>query len=199
MLNDALFIALAIVANGACVAIAWRDKAALAALTASDAAALARELRALPHEERRPELQRRSPPGSWERRLAEALADAQDERARVAATNELLAEVDHTISACAGRDWAVVRIAAKASLLLAVVSWLAGAAGPAILSIGALGFTGALVAAAAGRAARAEARRQRGAIDALVAAVTAPRTAPAAPRPASPPGPPEAGCVPSIE
>jgi Flp pilus assembly protein TadB len=146
----------------------------VARLTATDARALARALRALPAEARLEELARRAPAESWERRFAEALREAEGERARVAAANELIAEAEHRIQLGAGWPAAATRLCALGALLITAAAYLAGA-GPAVLgAVVVIGAAGAMASAGAGRAGRAEAERQRGAIDALVAAAVGP-------------------------
>lgn len=165
-----LFIALSLLATSACVAVSWRHWVRASRLTATDARALSRELRALPGETRLPELARRSPPGSWERRFAADLMEAGDERARIAAANELLGEVEHRLREGAGWPPAAVRLSLLVSLKLAVLSFFWGAGTAEILTVLSTGVIGAGVSAVAGRAGRTEATRQREAIDALVAA-----------------------------
>ncbi|WP_437686330.1 hypothetical protein [Sorangium sp. So ce176] len=173
-MSAVLFIALSIAASGACAAVSWRHPAQVAAATGADLTALARALRALPVDARLAELARRSPPESWERRLADELLSAAGPRARVAAANDLLAEIEQRLDVGAGWPRAAARLSALVALLLATVSFLAQA-GPSILALvlGA-GAAGAIASAAAGRAGRAAAARKREAIDALVDVVLGP-------------------------
>ncbi|MCC6556863.1 MAG: hypothetical protein IT372_28240 [Polyangiaceae bacterium] len=173
-MSAALFIALSLVASGACAAASWGHCARIAALTGGDARVLARSLRALPGEARLAELLRRSRPGRWEHRLARAVLDAEGEPARVAAANDLLAEAAHRLEAGAAWPPAAVRLSAFAALLLATLSFLAGAGTVALVAVLAVGAAGAAASAAGGRSGRIAADRQREAIDALVAAAVGP-------------------------
>lgn len=163
-----LLSALSIASSAACAAISWTHPAQVARVTGGDLMSLARSLRALPVEARLAELARRSPPESWERRLALEVMAAADPRAKIAAANELLAEVEQRLDAGAGWPRAAARLSALAALLLATLSYLAQA-GPSVIALvlGA-GGAGAIASAAAGRAGRAAAARGREAIDALV-------------------------------
>jgi Flp pilus assembly protein TadB len=154
--------------------LSWRHASRVARAISVDARALARSLRALPGEARLPELARRSPAESWERRLALALMDAADLRAKVAAANDLLAEVEQQLDLGAGWPPAAVRLSALGALLLATLSLLARAGLVTIIVVLSAGTLGALVSAAVGRAGRAAAERQREAIDALLDAVLGP-------------------------
>jgi hypothetical protein len=168
--SAALFAALSLAMSGACAAISWKHPARIARATCGDARELARSLRALPGEARLAELARRSPPESWEHRLSVAVMTAADPRAKIAAANDLLAEVEQRLDVGAGWPPAAARLSALGALLLATLSFLARG-GPSVIALvlGA-GAAGAIASAAAGRAARAAAARQREAIDALVAA-----------------------------
>ncbi|WP_437586641.1 hypothetical protein [Sorangium sp. So ce1000] len=163
-----LLSALSIAASAACAAISWKHPAQVARATGGDLMALARSLRALPGEARLAELARRSPPESWGRRLALEVMSAADPRAKIAAANELLVEVEQRFDAGAAWPRAAARLSALAALLLATISYLARA-GPSVIALvlGA-GGAGAIASAAAGRAGRAAATREREAIDALV-------------------------------
>ncbi|WP_437543004.1 hypothetical protein WME97_31945 [Sorangium sp. So ce367] len=163
-----LLSALSIASSAACAAISWKHPAQVARATGGDLMSLARSLRALPGEARLAELARRSPPESWERRLALEVMAAADPRAKIAAANELLAEIEQRLDAGAGWPRAAARLSALAALFLATLSYLAQA-GPSVIALvlGA-GGAGAIASAAAGRAGRAAAARGREAIDALV-------------------------------
>jgi hypothetical protein len=168
------FLALSLVVSGACAALSWRHATRVARASDGDARSLSRALRAIPGEARLPELARRSPPGSWEHRLALALIEASGPRARIAAANELLAELELQLDAGAGWPPAAARLSSFAAMLLATLSFLTGAGLPAIALVLAAGATGALVSAAAGRAARRAAAMQREAVDGLVDAALGP-------------------------
>ncbi|AUX45750.1 hypothetical protein SOCE26_072460 [Sorangium cellulosum] len=173
-MSAALFLALSLAASGACAAVSWRYPRQVARATSGDARALARSLRALPGEARLPELARRSPPESWEHRLALAVMSAEGPRAKVAAANDLLAEVEQQLDLAAGWPPAAARLSALGAVLLATLSYLAKV-GPSVLALvlGA-GAASAIASTAAGRAGRAAAERQREAIDALVDAALGP-------------------------
>ncbi|AUX35327.1 MULTISPECIES: hypothetical protein [Sorangium] len=185
-MSAALFIALSIAASGACAAISWKHPAQVARATGGDLTALARSLRALPAEARLSELARRSPPESWERRLALEVMSAADPRAKIAAANDLLAELEQRLDAGAGWPRAAARLSALAALLLATLSFLAQAGPSAIALALVAGAAGAIASAAAGRAGRAAASRTREAVDALVGVALGPLDgaagAPRAPR-----------------
>lgn len=167
-MSAVLFTALSVAMSGACAALSWRHPVRIARATWGDARELARSLRALPGEARLIELARRSPPESWEHRLSVAVMSAADPRAKIAAANDLLAEVEQRLDVGAGWPPAAARLSALGALLLATLSFLAQA-GPSVIAVvlGA-GAAGAIASAAAGRAGRAAAERQREAIDALV-------------------------------
>ncbi|WP_437630952.1 hypothetical protein [Sorangium sp. So ce854] len=192
-MSAVLFIALSLAASGACAAVSWRHPAHVAAATGGDLTALARSLRALPVEARLAELARRSPPESWERRLAHELLSAAGPRARVAAANDLLVEIEQRLDVGAAWPRAASRLSALVALLLATLAFLAQAGPSVIVLVLGAGAAGALASAAAGRAGRAAAARKREAIDALVDAVLgpldgaarAPAAAPRRPRRAS--------------
>ncbi len=173
-MSAALFIAVSLAASGACVAIAWKHPAQVARATGGDLTALARSLRALPGEARLAELARRSPPESWERRLALAVISAADPRAKIAAANDLLVELEQRLDAGAGWPRAAARLSALAALLLATLSFLAQV-GPSVIALVLVaGAAGAIASAAAGRAGRTAASRKRGAVDALVGVALGP-------------------------
>lgn len=173
-MSAVLFIALSIAASGACAAVSWRYPAQVAAATGADLTALARSLRALPIDARLAELVRRSPPESWERRLADELLSAAGPRARIAAANDLLVEIEQRIDVGAGWPRAAARLSALVALLLATLSFLAQAGPSVIVLVLGAGAAGAIASAAAGRAGRAAAARKREAIDALVDVVLGP-------------------------
>lgn len=170
----ALLSALSIASSAACAAISWKHTAQVARVAGGDLMSLARSLRALPGEARLAELARRSPPESWERRLALEVMAAADPRAKIAAANELLAEVEQRLDAGAGWPRAAARLSALSALLLATLSFLARAGPSAIVLVLGAGAAGAIASAAAGRAGRAAASRKREAIDALVDVVIGP-------------------------
>ncbi|WP_437955416.1 hypothetical protein WME76_28365 [Sorangium sp. So ce119] len=173
-MSAVLFIALSIAASGACAAVSWRHPAQVAAATGADLTALARSLRALPVDARLAELARRSPPGSWERRLADELLSAAGPRARVATANDLLVEIEQRLDVAAGWPRAAARLSALVALLLATLSYLAQVGPSVIVFVLGAGAAGAIASAAAGRAGRAAAARKREAIDALVDVVLGP-------------------------
>ncbi|WP_437808395.1 hypothetical protein [Sorangium sp. So ce1078] len=170
----ALFIALSIAASGACAAVSWRHPARVARATGGDLTALARSLRALPGEARLAELARRSPPESWERRLALEVMSAADPRAKIAAANDLLVELEQRLDVGAGWPRASARLSALAALLLATLSFLAQAGPSVVALVLVVGAAGAIASAAAGRAGRAAASRKREAVDALVGVALGP-------------------------
>ncbi|WP_437752913.1 hypothetical protein [Sorangium sp. So ce1389] len=172
-----LFIALSIAASGACAAVSWKHPAQVARATratAGDLMALARSLRALPVEARLAELARRSPPESWEHRLAHEVASVADPRAKIAVANDLLVEIEQRLDVGAGWPRAAARLSALSALLLATLSFLAQAGPSAIVLVLGAGAAGAIASAAAGRAGRAAASRKREAVDALIDVVMGP-------------------------
>jgi hypothetical protein len=172
--SGVLFIALSLAVSSACAALSWQHARRVARAVRGDATSLARALRSIPGEARLPELARRAPTDSWEHRFAVALMDAAEPRARVAAANDLLAEVELQLDIGAGWPPAAVRLSAFGAMLLATLSFLTRAGLPAVVLVLAAGAVGALASAAAGRAARLAAVRQREAIDALVDAALGP-------------------------
>ncbi|WP_437596693.1 hypothetical protein WMF28_29440 [Sorangium sp. So ce590] len=173
-MSAALFIAVSLAASGACAVISWKHPAQVARATGGDLTALARSLRALPGEARLTELARRSPPESWERRLALEVMSAADPRAKIAAANDLLVELEQRLDAGAGWPRAAARLSALAALLLATLSFLARA-GPSVIALVLVaGAAGAIASAAAGRVGRTAASRKREAVDALVGVALGP-------------------------
>src|SRR5262249_15632268 len=66
-----------------------------------------------------------APPGGWEAILAKELADAADERTRIAAANDAIADVELGLVASAAWPASALRIALFAGLLLAAVAFIA--------------------------------------------------------------------------
>lgn len=169
-----LLLALSLAVSVGCAALSRRHAVRVARAVGGDARALSRALRAFPGEARLPELARRSRPGSWEHRLALALLEAAEPRARIAVANDLLAELELTLDAGAGWPPAAARLSAFAAMLLATLSFLARAGLPVIALVLGAGAAGALASAAADRAARRAAVLQREAVDALIDAAVGP-------------------------
>jgi hypothetical protein len=113
--------------------------------------------------------------------------EAEGDRAKVAAANELLAEAEHRLEVGARWPSAAVRLSAFGALQIASLAVLTGAGAPALVVILAAGLAGAVASALAGRAGRAEATRQREAIDALVATAVGPLARATRPARAGPP------------
>lgn len=176
-------MALAVVVGAGCAALGWAHARAVARVTSTDMGALVIALKRLPQDERLPALSRRAKPGSFEHRVAsEALAET-DDRAKIAAVNDLLAEVEHALEARAGWPSAGIRIALFSAMLLGVIAYVAVHELRWALTIVAIGGASALACVEANRAAQRGAASQRRAIDDLVLAAMGDlgEAAPAAP------------------
>jgi hypothetical protein len=168
----AALIAIALLLSTGCVALAGAHLRRVLRSASPDIRALAISLKRLPLPSRAEELARRARPESWERSLAQSLLEAPDEKSRVAAANDALADMDNTLSAGASWPGAAVRVCARASLLLAIIAFLTQRSTSGILpilAILAIGGAGTLACISIGRRSVREARERREAIDALIA------------------------------
>ncbi|HVY46997.1 MAG TPA: hypothetical protein VHB21_14015 [Minicystis sp.] len=155
-------------------ALSWAHAIGVIRSTSSDLAGLAAGLKRVPMPERPAALRDRAAEGSWERGFAEELVEAQDERWRVAAANDALSELAHTLEARAAWPNAALRIAAFGALLLGVLGFLLDHDLGWALPILAPGGVAAVLCLEAGRRARAAARARRRDVDALVDVVLGP-------------------------
>lgn len=150
------------------VLVVWLQLRATRRAPSSDARALVPRLRRLVAlEERRTLCAEQSPPGSWERRLATELQQAEGEVGRVDAVSELSWELAASLAARARWGEVAVRVTVALALLLGVASVAVGHRVGAIWAM-LPALSGAVVAfALQGGAARAE-RAQRELADELV-------------------------------
>lgn len=176
---SAFVIALALALSTACVALAAAHLRRVRRSTSPDLRALAASLKRVAPPSRAEELARRTPPESWEHRLAQSLFEAQTPNARVAAANDALAEIALTLSAGASWPGTAHRICVRGTLLIGLIVFLAQRSAENIVPLLAIGGVGGFACLAIGRLARREAKERREAIDALVAALVAPVVAPA--------------------
>jgi hypothetical protein len=156
------------VLGAGCVVLAWTP-ARQAAASRSRARSLMRALAALPEDERIVTLARLAGALRWEGRLAADVLAASDERAKIAAVNDALAEVEHALHV--GEAWpaASLRIALFGTTLLGIVAYLGARALLLALAIVGVGASAALACVEAGRALRRHAAAERQAVDALIA------------------------------
>lgn len=156
-----------VVLGAGCVALAWAP-ARRAAVNRGVARSLARALEALPEVERLTALARLAGPSHWAGRLAVEVLEANDERVKIAAANDALAEVEHALRS--GEAWPAtsLRITLFGSTLLGIVAYLAMRAPLLALGILGVGAAAALACSEAGRALRRLAVAERQAVDALV-------------------------------
>lgn len=165
-MGEALVALTALVAFGA-AALAWGHVRRVARATSIDAASLFIALRRLPLEARLAELERRTPPSTWEHRLAGDLAGAAGEAERIAVVNDALAAVEAELSAGAGWPSAALRIAIFGTLLGAALSVVVHRP-DVILFLAVVGAVGAIAAVEAGRRAKRIASAKRASIDSLI-------------------------------
>lgn len=182
---SAALIAVALVIAAACAALAWAQLRRVLRSASPDIRALATTLKRLPPHARVEELARRAEAGSFEHRLAqnlleEARADDKShaEKARIAAVNDALADIDHTLSAGAAWPGVAVRVCARSSLLLAVIAFVVERSASSILPLLLIGGAGSFACIALGRRSQREARERRAAIDALVSVLLGPSDPP---------------------
>lgn len=153
-----------------CAALAWAHARAVAKVTSTDVGALVIALKRLPEAERLPALSRRARPGSFEHRVASEALSAPDDRARIAAVNDLLAEVENVLESGAAWPSAGIRIALFGAMLLGVIAYVWAYEIRWALTIVGIGGAAALACVEANRAAKRGVASQRRAIDALVLA-----------------------------
>jgi hypothetical protein len=167
----ALFLILTFAACGASVALSWVHLASVHDAVLGETPALVIALKRLPRQERLDALAQRTPLTSWEHRWALDLAACPSGDAKVAVTNERLADIAHTLSK--GSRWPAsgARISALSSLLLAALSLLAGGGSLVLGGIFAVGIGAAITCSAIGLRAKKAAVSQRQAVDALIDAV----------------------------
>jgi hypothetical protein len=158
-------------ACGASVALSWVHLASVHDAVLGETPALAIALKRLPRQDRLDALVQRTPLTSWEHRWALDLAACPSGDAKVAVTNEMLADMAHTLSK--GSRWPAsgARISALGSLLLAALSLLAGGGSLALGGIFVVGLGSAITCSAIGLRAKKAAVLQRAAVDALIDAV----------------------------
>ncbi len=166
----AVLVAAAVALAGLCAALSWAQVRRVAVVTALDPKDTASSLLRRAEGDRVAELSRRAPAASWEHRLAEELAEASGDAARVAAVNDALADLDLALEQGAGWPSAALRLSAFGGLLLAAVAYLLGRTDLIVAVIG-IAAVGAVASADAGRRAKQLARKKREGIDALIAAV----------------------------
>ena len=167
MITGALLVAMALLVAAGSVALALSHHRRVAAPFAGEELDRAALLR-VPMERRLDVAAQRALPGGWTRALVDAVREAPDDAARIAATNEALGDLALQLEAGAGWAPAALRVGISATLLLAVAAFLVGVP-YAALPVCAVGGAGALGAADAGRRARALAARQRERADEIVA------------------------------
>jgi Flp pilus assembly protein TadB len=148
--------------------LAWTHARRVARVTSGEARALANALKRVADESRASELERRAPAGSFEHTIAEALRDAPDDAAKIAAVNDALLDVEHALRQGAGWPRAGIRIALSSGLLLGLTTWLATGNLRAAVILVAVGGASALLCVEAGRSAARHAAAQRADIDALI-------------------------------
>jgi hypothetical protein len=166
-----VFFALAVLVALGTAALAWSQVRRTAALAGGDRAALALALKRFPAPERAGELLRRAEPGSWEHDLATEVLATPDERARVAAVNLALIELDHALSEGAAWPRSATRIALLGGALLAFGAFLAdGGQLEWSVFIVAVGVAAAATCSAAARSATRNAAAQRRSVDDLIVA-----------------------------
>ena len=166
----ALLVATAALVQIACVALSWAHFARVSSTVPPGAAKLSAALKRTPRDDRIAELVRLAPPSSWPHRVAAEMLQASSDLARIAALNEVLAELEHDLVRVASWPAAAVRVALLGSVLPAVAAYFAGEQG-AVPVLLALGLTGAVFAAEAGRRAKHRASAARTAVDALAHAL----------------------------
>lgn len=156
-----------VVLGGGCLALAWAP-ARRAAVNRDAARALSLALKALPEIERLTALARLAGPSHWAGRLAAEVLEANDERAKIAAANDALAEVEHALRL--GEAWPAtsLRITLFGSTLFGIIAYLALRAPLFALAILGVGAAAALACSEAGRALRRLAVAERQAVDVLV-------------------------------
>ena len=148
--------------------LAWSHARRVARVTSGQARALATALKRVAEESRVSELERRAPPGSFERTIAAALRDAPDDAAKIAAVNDALLDVEHALRQGVGWPRAGIRIALSSGLLLGLTTWLATGNLRVAVILVAVGGASALLCVEAGRSAARHTAAQRADIDALI-------------------------------
>ena len=148
--------------------LAWTHARRVARVTSGQARALATALKRVAEESRVSELERRAPAGSFEHAIATALRDAPDDAAKIAAVNDALLDVEHTLRQGVGWPRAGIRIALSSGLLLGLTAWLATGNLRAAVILVAVGGASALLCVEAGRSAARYTAAQRSDIDALI-------------------------------
>jgi hypothetical protein len=171
-LSAFVFVAITLVIGAACVALAWGHVVRVEGAASGELRSIAAAIRKAPAEDRVRELAKRAPRGGFEEQLAGALlsAEGEGERARVAAVNEALSEVERALSERQKWPAAAARIAAWGSMLVGVASFLEGARAP-IVAIAGIGGASVIACLGASRRAERAARDRREAVDALITAL----------------------------
>lgn len=167
----AILSALAAALGVFAVGLAWSHARRVARATSGKARALATALKRVPEESRPSELERRAAPGSFEHTIATELHNAPDDAARIAAVNDALLDVEHTLRQGAGWPRAGIRISLAGGLLLGLSAWLATGNIRAAVILVAAGGASALLCIEAGRSAARHIEAQRADIDALITVV----------------------------
>jgi hypothetical protein len=139
--------------------------------TSGQTSSLAVALKRMPPAARISALAARAPEGSVEGLLADELGRAEDDAARCAAVNDLLADIELTLEASSSWPRAATRIAAYGTLLLAAIAVLGDAGVFVTAALVILGVGGAGFCISVDTRTKALARDRRKAIDALVEAL----------------------------
>lgn len=153
------------------MALAWSHLQRVNEATSPDLRAIAADVWKAPQGDRALELQRRAPPGGFEAHLAAELLAAPTGDDRVAAVNEALADVEHSLSEGARWPGAAVRIAAWGTTCIAALDYLAGGGGESIAIVAALGAASVIVCVSVERRATQITRERREAVDDLMTAL----------------------------